>query len=297
MWITKRNLKLLNAVLFCAFLATLVAVGVPLVAGKDLAMTVAKGSLQLPLRGGSFVQQWGENPDREATLAAIVRRNLFDADLIPPPPPQQVNLQPLLWQLIGVTMINSERVAIIRDTPKKAEYVVREGDEVQGYFGVRVVQITLNPPSLTYNRPLVGDVVLAMSAANQLGEQEEKRGWSEVIASVAAGQVYAVKLPALGERIGDARAYLEALELEQNMEGTQPNGLRIASLQEDSFLYAAGLRQGDIIKTINGNGITDKDSAMAMLAEAAKASNIRVGIVRNRRVQTLSYTLVPQGVR
>jgi general secretion pathway protein C len=81
------------------------------------------------------------------------------------------------------------------------------------------------------------------------------------------------------------------------MEGTQPNGLRIASLQEDSFLYAAGLRQGDIIKTVNGKQITDKESALALLAEAAQASDVRIGIVRNRRAQTLSYALLLQGVR
>ncbi len=297
MRITKRNLKLLNAVLLCAFLATLVAVGVPLVAGKDVARTAAGGSLQSLPGGGSSMQEWVRNPDTEGTLAMIVGRNLFDADLIVPPPPPPVNLQPLPWQLVGVTILPKEPVAIIRDMPKKAEYMVRVGDEVEGYFGVRVVQITLNPPSLTYNRPLVGDVVLTMAAANPPGQQNGKTGWSKAIDSVAAGQAYLVKLPALGEQIGDVRAYLEALELEQNMEGTQPNGLRLASLQEDSFLYAAGLRQGDIVRTVNGKGITDRESALAMLAEAAKASNIRLGIVRNRRVQTLSYTLLPQGGR
>jgi type II secretory pathway component PulC len=297
MWITKRNLKVLNAVLFCAFLATLVAVGVPLVAGKDLAITPARNSVQSLLRGGFSSQECGQNPDKEGILAMIVGRNLFDAGLIVPPQPPRVNPQPLFWQLTGVTMVNSERVAIIRDTSKKAEYMVREGDELEGYFGVRVVQITLNPPSVTYNRPFVGDVVLRMPSADASVKDDAKRGWSEVIASVVAGQVYAVKLLALGERIGDAGAYLETLQLEQSMEGTQPNGLRIASLQEDSFLYAAGLRQGDIIKTVNGKSVMDRDSALAMLAEAAKASNIRVGIVRNRRAQTLSYTLLLKGVR
>ena len=297
MWMTKRNLKVLNAMLFCAFLATLVAVGVPLVAGRDLAITHGRSSVQSLLRGGPSGHEWVQNPDREATLARIVGRNLFDADLTPPPPPPSVNLPPLPWQLVGVTILPKEPAAIIRDMQKKAEYIVRVGDEVEGHFGVRVVQITLNPPSLTYNRPLVGDVVLTMSAANPPGERDAKMRWSEVIDTMVAGQTYAVKLSALGERIGDVRAYLQTLELEQNMEGTQPNGLRIVSLQEDSFLYAAGLRQGDIIKTVNGNGITDENSALALLAEAAQASNIRVGIVRNRRAQTLSYALLLQGVR
>lgn len=297
MWITKRNLKVLNAVLFCAFLATLVAVGVPLVAGKDLAITPARNSVQSLLRGGFSSQEWGQNPDKEGTLARIVGRNLFDADLIRLPPPEPPKLPTLFWQLIGVTMINSERVAIIRDTSKKAEYVLREGDEVEGYFGVRVVRITLNPPSVTYNRPLFGDVVLTMSAVNPPGQQNGKTGWSEAIASVVSGQTYAVKVSALGKRIGDVRAYLETVDLEPNMEGTQPNGLRILSLPEDSFPYAAGLRQGDIVRTVNGKQITDKDSALALLAEAARASNIRVGIVRNRRVQTLSYTLVQERAR
>jgi type II secretory pathway component PulC len=297
MWLTKRNLKVLNAVLFCAFLATLVAVGVPLVAGKDAATTAAGGSLRSLSGGVSSVQESVQNPHKEAALAKILQRNLFDAQLIDPPSSPPLNLPPLPWQLVGVTLINSQRVAIIRDTPKKAEYFLREGDEVEGYFGVRVMQITLTPPSLTYNRPLVGDVVLTMAGARPPGQQDGKRGWSDVIANVAAGQVYAVKVSHLGERIGDVEAYLETLQIEQAMEGTQPNGLRIVSLQEDSFLYAAGLRQGDIVKTVNGKGITDKDSAPALLAEASKASVLRVGIERNRRAQTLSYALLVERVR
>jgi hypothetical protein len=297
MRITKRNLKTVNGVLFCAFLATLVAVGLPLVAGRDAAMTGAKRSLQSLSGGGSSVQEWVQNPDRDGALARIVGRNLFDAHLIDPPSSPPLNLPPLPWQLVGVTILPNEPVAIIRDMQKKAEYIVRVGEEVEGYFGVRVVQITLTPPSLTYNRPLVGDVVLTMAAANQAGGRDAKRGWAEVIRNEAGGQVYLVKLSALGEQIGDLRTYLETLELNPNMEGTQPNGLRIASLQENSFLYAAGLRQGDVIRTVNGKQITDKDSALALLAEAAKVSNIRVGIVRNRRVQTLSYTLIQERAR
>lgn len=297
MRITKRDLKVLNAVLFCAFLVTLVAVGVPLVAGKDAARMAEGSSRPSLLREGSSVREWGQNPDSEGMLARILGRNLFDAHLRPPPPPPPVKLPPLFWQLVGVTILPSGPAAIIRDIPRKAEYIVRVGDEVEGHFGVRVVQITLNPPSLTYNRPLVGDVVLTMSAIDPPGQRNVRTGWSEVIDSVLPGQTYAVKVSALGKRIGDTRAYLENLQLEQTMEGTRPNGLRIASLQEDSFLYAAGLRQGDIIRTVNGKQVTDRDSALGLLAEAAQASVIRVGILRNQRAQTLSYALLLQGVR
>lgn len=297
MWITRRNLKVLNAVLFCAFLATLVAVGIPLVAGRDAIMTGAKGSPESLSGGGFSVQEWSQNPDKKAALARILQRNLFDARLRPPPQPPPVKLPPLFWQLVGVTILPNGPVAIIRDVPKKAEYVLREGDEVEGYFGVRVVQITLNPPSLTYNRPLVGNVTLTMPSADPSGKDDGNRGWPEVIASVISGQTYAVKLSALGKRIGDVSAYMETLPIEESMEGTQPNGLRIASLHEDSFLYAAGLRQGDLIKTVNGKRVTDKDSALALLAGAAQASTVHIGIVRNRRAQTLSYALLLQGVR
>jgi S1-C subfamily serine protease len=81
---------------------------------------------------------------------------------------------------------------------------------------------------------------------------------------------------------------------EPNMEGTRSSGLKITSLSNDNLLYMAGLRQGDIIKAINGSPITDQASVLAQLAEAAKGFNVQLQVERGRTSQTMFYTLLKQ---
>lgn len=205
---------------------------------------------------------------------------------VPPPPPLQ-------FEVVGATAISGRYAAIIRDRSKRFgrgfhEYILREGDEVPGYFGVRVISITPDPPTVKLLRPGVGVVELRM------GQQVEKKptGWKNVVRPVRKGSTYLVKFKELKQRIPSAEKYCKNLGLEQVTEGGEPKGLRITSLPRDSFLYAAGLKQGDVIETVNGKVIGDEASALELLKTAEKGFNVRVGINRDRTKRTLIYTLL-----
>lgn len=294
-WMTKKNITIANLVLAGVFVITLVAVAIPFLKSEPLAyesrITTRRAAVEPKEEETSTVV------NREERLAHIVDRDLFDAHLvvektqeIPPPPP-------LRWELVGATRIRGEPVAFIRDKSKRTktgqmEYMVREGDEVKGYFGVRITGISLNPASVTYNRPGVGDETLTMGTASTAASGAQKDQWAEVIRAVRAGHTYVVKLPVLQKKVGSVEAYMGTFGFEPNMEGTRATGLKITSLDKNNLLYIAGLRPGDIIKTINGNSISDQTSLLNQLAEAAKGFNVQVGIVRGRMSRTMFYTLL-----
>lgn len=310
-WITKRNVTILNFALLGVFVVALIAVAVPFVKKEPTPTPFSTEERPIPRMTTTPKQedtyvcskhreitsstpgkcsQCGAELEKVERFAAIVDRDLFDAHLIvqklvvtPPPPPLQ-------WELAGVTKVHGEFVAIIRDKPKRTEYTVREGEEVPGYFGVTVTSIS--PELVKIYRAAVGEEELKMGESAAPGPGPFKDQWSEIIRPVSVGHTYVVKLAELEQRIGSPEAYVGTLGLEPNMDGSRVDGLRIQLLPRENFLTAAGLLQGDIIKTINGAPVTDVGSAVNLLRTHGKEFNIQLGIVRGRTARTLFYTLV-----
>lgn len=66
--------------------------------------------------------------------------------------------------------------------------------------------------------------------------------------------------------------------------GGKAIGIRIANIPSGSFYAKAGLRNGDVIRRINGELITTPDQAKGKLNEAQKASSIEFEIMRAGRI-------------
>jgi type II secretory pathway component PulC len=310
-WITKRNVSILNFVLLGVFIVTLVAVAIPFIKQEPSAPLFASDRRPTPRMTAAPKEEHTytcqKHPDVTSTspgkcpqcgeelkeldrYAVIVERNLFGEDVIKPaaptPPPP-----PLPWQLVGVTKINLKYVAVIRDKSKNVEYTVREGEEVPGYFGVTILSIT--ETSVRYMRAGVGeDVLNTGQPTTPGGPGPTKDQWTDVIRPVTPGHTYVVKLDELSQRIATPEAYLVSFGLEQNMDGSRVDGLKITSLPKENFLLAAGLMQGDIIKSINGSAITDMYQALAQLKTAGSGFSIELEISRGRTSRKLYYTLV-----
>ncbi len=321
--ITKRSITILNLALLAVFLITLGVVAIPFVKKEPrptlfsdtprrsprepVAVPEAQETYTCPKHPDVTSTSPGKCPQCGSELetvnryAAIVKRDLFyDPALRPtkvvvaPAPP------PLQWVLVGVTEVNREYVAIIRDKAKRvlggfAEYDVREGDqEVGDYFGVTILNITPDPPSVTYERAGVGVQELKMGEPGAMAAGAEQEEWADVIIPVRAGYMYGVKYSELQRRIPSAEAYRESsgIGLEPNREGARITGVKITTLPHGNLLYTAGLRQGDVIESINGAPITDEAAAFAQLqSSAAKGFTIDLVIGRGTIKRKMVYTL------
>jgi general secretion pathway protein C len=76
-----------------------------------------------------------------------------------------------------------------------------------------------------------------------------------------------------------------------HFEGGQSIGFRLFAIRRGSLFDRIGLKNGDIIRSINGNEMTDPSKAMALLQELRNATNLDVEITRNQQPTKLTYNI------
>lgn len=76
-----------------------------------------------------------------------------------------------------------------------------------------------------------------------------------------------------------------------HFDGGQAIGFRLFAIRRGSLFDRIGLKNGDIIRSINGNEMNDPGKAMALLQELRDTNNLDVDIIRNQQPQKLTYSI------
>jgi len=74
-----------------------------------------------------------------------------------------------------------------------------------------------------------------------------------------------------------------------HFEGGTATGFRLFAIRQGSIFDKIGLKNGDILRGINGNPISDPSRALAMLGELRNQRELAVDIMRNKENKTLNY--------
>ncbi len=76
-----------------------------------------------------------------------------------------------------------------------------------------------------------------------------------------------------------------------HFEGGKSTGFRLFAIRQNSLFDQIGLRNGDIIQSINGTEINDPSKALAMFQDLRNAQQLTIELKRNNAPKTLNYTL------
>ena len=76
-----------------------------------------------------------------------------------------------------------------------------------------------------------------------------------------------------------------------HFEGGQSTGFRLFAIRQNSLFDNIGLRNGDIIQSINGTQINDPSRALALLQDLRSAQQLNVQVLRNKENVSLQYTI------
>jgi type II secretion system protein C len=79
--------------------------------------------------------------------------------------------------------------------------------------------------------------------------------------------------------------------VEPHMENGQTTGLKITGLENTPLAGMFGLRNGDVVQTVNGQDLTSKQKAFQVLQKARTQSQIRIQLLRNEQVKELAFDL------
>lgn len=74
-----------------------------------------------------------------------------------------------------------------------------------------------------------------------------------------------------------------------HFQGGKSTGFRLFAIRQNSIFDRIGLRNGDIIQSINGQDVSDASKALSLFQDLRNAGNVSVQLVRNKEPKTLSY--------
>lgn len=192
-----------------------------------------------------------------------------------------LGLVDLELELLG-TVVGSGKdpLAFIKDIRAGKQGIYRLGAMVSA---ARVIKIT------------VGEVILDIS-----GRQEVlrlgMRGLSlakpdegaQAIISISSDRV-TVSRRGLLNQAGDILNLVPALKFRPYYQADKVCGLMIEGVSADSLIAAAGIRNRDVLRTVNDQRIDSYQKALQVLSKVRNKSEISVDLLRDGKVKNLSY--------
>jgi general secretion pathway protein C len=87
------------------------------------------------------------------------------------------------------------------------------------------------------------------------------------------------------------QAILKKAALKPNMVGNKMQGLRITQVDNVPFAKTIGLRNGDVIRAVNGQSLTSKQKAFQVFRKAKSKPSMKVELMRGNETKTLLFDL------
>jgi len=239
----------------------------------------------------------------ESYYALIDKRDIFnsvkpEAPAGPVPTPAvATQLRLKLW---GVALQDgSDAYCVIEDEKKRSQGVYKVGEEVPGPATVKAIEwervVLLNGDREEILE--LQDTTKAVSGVASAIRNVASSSQSSPSASAVTG----VKMVSEDEFVVDRSEVDNALENMSQLftqiravphfEGGESTGFRLFAIRRGSLFDKIGLKNGDIIRNINGQPMNDPTKALALLEELRNVSDLTVQVTRNRQDKTLSYSV------
>ena len=228
----------------------------------------------------------------------ILERDLFktqkEPETIKPPEKkdydnlEETKLNLKLWGTVSGE--EKERAyAVIEDTQSRQQNLYRIGDTIQN---ATVKDILRERVVISVNGK---DEFLSMEKLEQVG------GIRPVAAKAPFSRPAAFsKLPARTQRISlrrgmindamnDVSKLMTQIAIKPHIEDGQPAGLAMTNIKPNSIFRRMGLRNGDILKGVDGQQIRSVDDALKLYDSLKSAENVNVQIQRRGRDRNINY--------
>lgn len=219
-------------------------------------------------------------------FSAVIERNLFTSgeEVAQEIKEEEIeNLEPtsLKIALLG-TVVGSERdsFAIIEEKGKKKQALYKVGDSVQ---------------SAVVKRILRGKVILNVRGRDKILTIEEEaasKRRKEVARAepIRQGERITVKRSDIEESLENVHRLLSQARVRPHFSGGKPDGLAIAHIRRGSIFEKLGLKNGDVIKGLDGNEIKSPDDVLQMYKKLTLGSEVAIEIERGGEEQIINYT-------
>ncbi len=266
------------AVLILAVIILVVVVGQDIL-GKisatsklDSQIASLKASSSSGMPGGlAPVHDWGIVQERQPF--GVLGKVVAPVALAPTPPPS-----PLMLSLIGTFLTQGqEPYAIIEDKKKNEQEMFLIGDSV--FEQATLKKIYLDRVEVERNGKL--EVLRLDEIAGNAGAGTISSGSDDFVIEEAELDKGLENLPLL---LTQARAV-------PYFKDGRSIGLRLFAIKTGSLYEKVGLKNGDILKTINGNNLGDISQALKLFEQLKQERSINLTLERDKQEREFKYTI------
>jgi len=192
-----------------------------------------------------------------------------------------VKEEELQLELLGTAISNiKDPIAFIKDLTLNKQGIYRLGSVIRD---ARVISIVM------------GEVVLDVKGKRQtLRLSRRAIGWARhnennpVIISASSGRIVVSKRGLMAEA-GNILNTLPKLKIKPYYEADKVSGMMVEGIAKDSLIAAAGIRNKDVVKTVNNQKIDSYQKALQVLAKAKNQPEIKVNLLREGQIKDLCY--------
>jgi general secretion pathway protein C len=258
--------------------------------------TIPSRASSVPLRGTS-----GAHP--RSYYEAIVQRDVFNAVAEEKAAP--VVVEDLHLNLIGVSQLSNGRpFAIIEDRsgqqsvyrlgetiPSAGKLVEVDKDRVIVDRGGRRVALSL--PKDTLPGPIVAPHPIAVPAAidsENPGGESSGDDFDPNVSDMGDNH-YQVPKATIDYTMSHLSEMFTQIRAVPNIQNGRTNGFSLSEIEPGSLFDEMGLEEGDVLRSIDGQQMTDPAQAMQMMNMLRNRNQLNVQVYRDGKPVTLTYTI------
>jgi len=217
---------------------------------------------------------------------AIVDRNFFDSSAssrnLEPGTKEIEGLDPTSLKVLlfgTVTGSRENAFAVIEETDTRKQGLYRVGDNIQN----AVVKLILR-----------GKVVLSVGDRDEILTMEESaasrpRKDSPPSSPKGRSGTITVKRSDIEASFKNFNQLLSQVRVRPHMKGGNPDGFSVSRIKAGSIFSKLGLRNGDIIRKIDGRSINGPDDASSLYEKLQTGTPVSLELLRRNRPRTINY--------
>ncbi len=240
----------------------------------------------------SQVQDIGINSSGGKTplgsFAVINRRNIFGKAPAPAPEkaPEPVKKSDLKLRLVGTNTAVKERMfAIIEDIKKKEQDIFKIGEEIFN-TGAKVEEVLAETVKVRRGAELI---TLQLGKGSSSGS--DSGGSESSISSNSDNTEFTVAEDELNQALANLPRLLSQARAVPFFRNGKSIGMRLFAIRRGSLYEKLGLKNGDIVLSVNENSLSDPSQALKLFEELKSERSIGVVVERNGGEQELSYSI------
>ena len=218
-------------------------------------------------------------------LDVIVEKNIFGPFTQPTPIGSNVATKPVVktpLTLVG-TYVGDEEVssAIIEDTKKAIQDVFLINETIFGEAKL----LSVHSDYVEIDRNGEKEILKLEEGSLTSGTQTAGGG-----TATSGGEIVVAEAD-VDNALSNLPLLLTELRAVPYFKDGQAVGLRLFAIKQGSLFEKIGLKNGDILKTINGNSMGDFTQAVKLFEKLKAERNLKVNLERNREEQEYSYVI------